>query len=194
MLKKTKFIAIGRGASGLLVLVHKKNGIPEDKCLSLIPFVDEHQHFINASGVDLTFEVDTEQLKTGNELYKASLMCEQKVEDFFADAEHIIIVCCLGTFSGLIILPKILHYAEQKKITVSVVASTPFTWEGSTRATQAKSSVKILQAKVKNLAIYNMDKAMEGTDSNIPTRKLFQIADKEMLDLIQESIKYAQEN
>ena len=184
MPSETKYIAIGRGASTVLALAADEIGIPKDKCLSVVPFIDEHQHFINPIWFDLHFRTDERKQQIGKELYKVSLSCECEICEFFPNTKHLIIVCCLGTLSGLMALPRILLLAKQNGITSHVVASKPFSWETLQRTLNAENSVRILRDNEIDSYIYDMDEAYNETDPNISTVELFKIVDKKMLNLI----------
>ena len=193
MPNQTKFIAVGRGAS--TVLSHLPEiGISKDRCLSAVPVIKEEKPFLNSVWVDLIFEIDEKKQKVGEGLYKVSLSCEHEIDTFIADAERLIIVCCLGTLSGLMTTPRIIRLAERKGIPVSVIVAKPFTWEGQTWGLRAERSLGNLKNKVKDLIVYNMDKAFDGLDPNTPTRELFKIVDKEMLNLIKEKVYFSKKD
>ena len=106
MPNKTKFIAVGRGAS--TVISHLPEiGISKDRCLSAVPVIKEEHPFLNSVWVDLNFEIDEQKQKIGEELYKVSLSCESEIDKFLTDAEKLIIVCCIE--SGISIR---MHYAD----------------------------------------------------------------------------------
>ena len=193
MPNQTKFIAVGRGAS--TVLSHLPEiGLSKDRCLSAVHIIKEEHPFLNSVWVDLNFEIDEKKQKIGEELYKVSLSCESEIDKFLTDAEKLIIVCCLGTLSGLMTMPRIIRLAERKGMLVSAIVAKPFTWEGQTWGLRAKRSLENLQDKVKDLIVYNMDDAFNGIDPNTPTRELFKIVDKEMLNLIKEKVCYVKRN
>lgn len=193
MPNQTKFIAVGRGASTILSHL-PEIGISKDRCLSAVPVIKEEKPFLNNVWVDLNFEIDEKKQKIGEELYKVSLSCESEIDKFLTDSEKLIIVCCLGTLSGLMTMPRIIRLAERKGVPVSVIVSKPFTWEGKTWGLRAERSLANLKDKVKDLIVYNTDEAFNGIDPNTPTRELFKIVDKEMLNLIKEKVCYFKKN
>ena len=193
MPNQTKFIAVGRGAA--TVLSHLPEiGISKDRCLAAVPVIKEEKPFLNSVWVDLNFEIDEKKQKIGEELYKVALSCEKEIDEFLTDAQKLIIVCCLGTLSGLMTTPRIIRLAERKGIPVSLIVAKPFTWEGKTWGLRAERSLSNLKDKVNDLIVYNMDEAFNGIDPNTPTRELFKIVDKEMLNLIKEKVCYIKRN
>ena len=113
----------------------------------------------------------------------------KEIKSFLQNTNQLVILLGLGALTSSILAPQITKMTKEMNITTTLVATTPFSWEGAIRRAQAEGTVKLLKQTVNNLIVYDMQQLEKQMPEEKYSKPLFEVADREILKIVQNTLQ-----
>ena len=162
-----KLAAIGDGA-GNIIRRAKSRLTQVDEFISLNTDVTS----INGSDAGVTLRIGEQT--TSEE--------RKRIADAISGCGRLIVLACLGGTTGTRISPVVVEIARNLKIATDVIATLPFTLEGTVRSRQADDAIEVLRSAAENLVVLSNEEYREN--ACISFAETFAAVDRAVIEAI----------
>ncbi|MFK2825772.1 cell division protein FtsZ [Bacillus sp. B190/17] len=173
-----KVIGVGGGGNNVInrMIEHKVQGVE-------FIAVNTDAQSLNLSKAELTIQIGTiltrglgagANPEVGKEAVKES---KKQLQKALQDTDMLFITAGMGGGTGTGAAPAIAQIARELGILTIGVVTSPFTFEGRKRATQATDGIASLKKAVDTLIVIPNDRLLEIIDKNTPLLESFREAD-----------------